>query len=100
MSSQRLTPYERRSRLEVAISDHVIKGFDEVDRDLTWAEMYKPKRFRLKGFVLGLGIFYLIYYFLYEKEAAVRLEISPEGELVTKNISIAQAAKKRNDPNA
>lgn len=95
MSTQFLSPYERRSRLEVAISDHVIKGYDVVDREMTWAEMYKPKRFSLWGFLLGLGIFYLIYYALFEEEDAVYLEITRQGELVTRQIPVAQALAKR-----
>jgi hypothetical protein len=100
MSSRYLTPYERRSQLEVAISDHVIKGFEEVDRGMTWAEMYKPKRFSPQGCLLGLGIFYLIYYALYEKEDAVYLEVTPQGELVTKNLSVAQVVAKRSGRSA
>ena len=95
MSGQYLTPYERRSNLEVAISDHVIKGFEEVDRGMTWAEMYKPKRFSFVRFVLGLGVFYLIYYAMFEREAAVYLEVTREGELVTREIPVAQALAKR-----
>ncbi len=94
MTNQFLSPKERRSRLEVAISDHVIEGYDVIDREMTSAEMYKPKRFSLRGFILGLGIFYLIKYFLFEKEDAVYLEVTREGELVERQIPIAQAAAK------
>lgn len=94
MSSQFLSPNERRSRLEVAISDHVIQGYEVVDRELTWAEMYKRKQFSLRGCLLGIGLFYLIYYALFEEEDAVRLEITRQGELVKQNIPVAQAAGK------
>ncbi len=97
MSGQYLTPYERRSNLEVAISDHVIKGFEEVDRGMTWAEMYKPKRFSIRRFILGLGIFYLIYYAMFEQEAAVYLEVTAQGELVTREIPVAQAIAKKSE---
>lgn len=95
MSDRYLSPKERRSRLEVAISDHVVEGYEVVDREMTWAEMYRPKRFSRRGFFLGLGIFYLIYYALFEQEDAVYLEVTPEGELVIRDIPIAQAAAKR-----
>ncbi|RME47330.1 MAG: hypothetical protein D6791_06120 [Chloroflexi bacterium] len=95
MSNHFLTPNERRSRLEVAISDHVIKGYEVVDRELTWAEMYKPKRFSPRGCLLGLGIFYLMYYALVETEDAIYLEVTAQGDLVKRQMSIAQAAAKR-----
>ena len=95
MSSRFLSPSERRSRLEVAIYDHVIKGYEVIDREMTWAEMYKPKRFSPQGCLLGLGIFYLIRYALFEEEDAVHLEITHQGELVTRHMPVAQAAAKR-----
>lgn len=95
MSTQYLSPYERRSRLEVAISDHVIEGYEVVDREMTWAEMYKPKRFSFKGLFLGLGIFYLIYYALFEEEDAVYLEVTRQGELEERRISVRRAMAKR-----
>jgi|AMFO01.1.fsa_nt_gi hypothetical protein len=95
MSSRFLSPDERRSRLEVAISDHVIKGYEVVGRELTWAEMYKPKRFSFRGCLLGLGIFYLVYYALVEAEDAVHLEVTAQGDLVKRQMSITQAAAKR-----
>lgn len=94
MSSQHLSPHERRSRLEVAISDHVIEGYDVVDREMTWAEMYKPKRFSFKKLLLGLVVFYLIYYALFEEEDAVRLEVTRQGELEKKPLPVPRAAAK------
>ncbi|MFQ5855337.1 MAG: hypothetical protein ACE5LU_06815 [Anaerolineae bacterium] len=94
MSSRYLSTNERRSRLEVVISDHVIKGYEVVDREMTWVEMYKPKRFSPRGCLFGLGIFYLIYYALYQAEHAVYLEMTPQGDLVKRDISTIQAAAK------
>lgn len=94
MSSQFLSPNERRSRLEVAISDHVIEGYEVVDREMTWAEMYKPKRFSFKNLILGLVVFYLIYYAFFEGEDAVRLEVNRQGELEKEPIPVHRAAAK------
>lgn len=94
MSTQRLSPRERRSRLEVLISDHVIDGYEVVDREQTWAEMYKPKRFSLRGCLLGLGVVYLVRYLLFEEEDAVRLEVTPQGEAKVEHIPVARAGGK------
>ncbi len=94
MSSQFLSPNERRSRLEVAISDHIIEGYEVVDREMTWAEMYKPKRFSLRGLILGLVVFYLVYYAFFEQEAAVRLEVNHQGELAEQELPVRRAAAK------
>jgi hypothetical protein len=95
VSSQYLSPRERRSRLEVLISDHVIEGYEVVDREQTWAEMYKPKRFSLRGCLLGLGVIYLARYLLFEEEDAVRLEVNPQGEANVEHIPIARTGGKR-----
>ncbi len=94
MSSQFLSPHERRSRLEVAISDHIIEGYEVIDREMTWAEMYKPKRFSFRKLLLGLVVFYLFYYAFFESEDAVRLEINRQGELVKESLPVHRAAAK------
>jgi len=79
--SRILSRRERRSRLEVPISDHVIQGFRMVERTDFKAKMYKPRSFSPKGCILGLGIFYAIYYLLKEREETVTLEVTPQGEI-------------------
>lgn len=79
--SKILSRKERRALLERPISDHVIQGFRVVERTDFTARMYKPRIFSLKGCLLGLGIFYAIYYLIREREETVTLEVTPQGEL-------------------
>jgi hypothetical protein len=95
MSGERLSPHERRSRLVVLISDHVIDGYEVVDRAETWAEMYKPKQFNLRGCLLGLGVFYLLRYALFEQEDAVRLEVTAQGDAKIEHIPLGRAGRQR-----
>ncbi len=79
--SRILSRRERRALLERPISDHVIQGFRVVERTNFTVKMYKPRIFSLKGCLLGLGIFYAIYYLIREHEETVMLEVTPYGEV-------------------